>query len=376
MELKLYSTTSSKLDTLDVVGGQVIVSQDNSCLYIDIDSIGRLQITDWIELATENERLSVLAPIPHKVYYILETNTIWKQIDGNWRCLNMAINDQSPTYNINSTISTLVSGEKISVAFGKIAKAIADLISHIANKANPHGVTAAQIGAATSDHTHDGYAESGHTHSGYASSGHTHDDRYYTESEINTKLNGKADTGHTHTPAQAGVTTAWLDQNHVHDKQNIKPSAIELTPTGIGVNNGGYIDFHFNQSTADYTSRIIESASGKLNISGSLNIGGTITEGGKDVWSANNKPMGTYTGNGNAAARTIAIGGKGSLLLLYYSSYVVFVGSGGGMYFNFYDGSSGKFTSSEVKFSGGNMTIASTSQFLNQNGRVIGWLLL
>ena len=30
--------------------------------------------------------------------------------------------------------------------------------------------------------------------SGYASSGHTHDDRYYTESEINTKLNGKANS--------------------------------------------------------------------------------------------------------------------------------------------------------------------------------------
>jgi hypothetical protein len=27
---------------------------------------------------------------------------------------------------------------------------------------------------------------------------HTHDDRYYTESEINTKLSGKSDTGHTH----------------------------------------------------------------------------------------------------------------------------------------------------------------------------------
>lgn len=28
--------------------------------------------------------------------------------------------------------------------------------------------------------------------------GHNHDDRYYTESEVNTKLNGKSDTGHTH----------------------------------------------------------------------------------------------------------------------------------------------------------------------------------
>mgnify|MGYP006891092024 CR=1 FL=1 len=32
----------------------------------------------------------------------------------------------------------------------------------------------------------------------YAASGHTHDDRYYTESEMNTKLAGKSDASHTH----------------------------------------------------------------------------------------------------------------------------------------------------------------------------------
>lgn len=32
----------------------------------------------------------------------------------------------------------------------------------------------------------------------YTPSSHTHDDRYYTESEINTKLNGKANSSHTH----------------------------------------------------------------------------------------------------------------------------------------------------------------------------------
>src|SRR5574344_1041559 len=32
----------------------------------------------------------------------------------------------------------------------------------------------------------------------YTPSSHTHDDRYYTESEINTKLSSKSDTGHTH----------------------------------------------------------------------------------------------------------------------------------------------------------------------------------
>lgn len=33
---------------------------------------------------------------------------------------------------------------------------------------------------------------------GKAASGHTHDDRYYTESEINSKLGGKANTNHSH----------------------------------------------------------------------------------------------------------------------------------------------------------------------------------
>ena len=37
---------------------------------------------------------------------------------------------------------------------------------------------------------------------GKSNTGHTHDDRYYTESEINTKLNAKANSSHTHTKAQ------------------------------------------------------------------------------------------------------------------------------------------------------------------------------
>ena len=53
----------------------------------------------------------------------------------------------------------------------------------------------------------DGKAASGHTHtfdsitgkpSTYTPSAHTHDDRYYTEGEVDSKLNGKSDTSHTH----------------------------------------------------------------------------------------------------------------------------------------------------------------------------------
>ena len=47
---------------------------------------------------------------------------------------NVKTNDQTVTYSDTSTLATLTSGEKISVAFEKIKKAISDLISHIADK--------------------------------------------------------------------------------------------------------------------------------------------------------------------------------------------------------------------------------------------------
>lgn len=45
---------------------------------------------------------------------------------------------------------------------------------------------------------------------GAAPSSHTHDDRYYTESEIDTKLSDKANSSHTHTASQVtGVAPAY-----------------------------------------------------------------------------------------------------------------------------------------------------------------------
>lgn len=46
---------------------------------------------------------------------------------------NVATNDQTPTFTAASTLASLVSGEKLSVAMGKIAKAVSGLISHLAD---------------------------------------------------------------------------------------------------------------------------------------------------------------------------------------------------------------------------------------------------
>ena len=46
---------------------------------------------------------------------------------------NVATNDQTPSYTAASSLTALSSGEKLSVAFGKLSKAVSSLISHLAD---------------------------------------------------------------------------------------------------------------------------------------------------------------------------------------------------------------------------------------------------
>ena len=59
---------------------------------------------------------------------------------------NVTTNDQTPTYTEAASDANLASGEKLSVAFGKLARAVKSLWAHIANKSNPHATTKAQVG--------------------------------------------------------------------------------------------------------------------------------------------------------------------------------------------------------------------------------------
>ena len=66
--------------------------------------------------------------------------------------------------------------------------------------------------------------------------------------------------------------------NNSHNHSNYlpkNPASIEMFP-GSSAGYGGYIDFHYNGSSADYTSRIIESGSGTLNINGANITGGKV----------------------------------------------------------------------------------------------------
>lgn len=67
---------------------------------------------------------------------------------------NVTTNDQTPTFSVAGTLAELASGERLTITLGKLAKLVRDAIVHIASRTNPHGVTANQIGAAPTSHTH------------------------------------------------------------------------------------------------------------------------------------------------------------------------------------------------------------------------------
>lgn len=111
--------------------------------------------------------------------------------------------------------------------------------------ANVTGLQAQLDSKASSAHTHsianisnlqaqlDSKASSSHSHpisavtnlttelNKKSNTGHTHDDRYYTETEINSLLSGKTNNGHTHTIANVTNLTNELnkksDSGHTHD---------------------------------------------------------------------------------------------------------------------------------------------------------------
>lgn len=67
------------------------------------------------------------------------------------------------------------------------------------------------------------------------------------------------------TQARSNIGAATVDHNHYG--RVIQPTSIELSP-GASAGHGGYIDFHYNNDSADYTSRIIEAPSGYVTLNG------------------------------------------------------------------------------------------------------------
>lgn len=86
------------------------------------------ELTSAIPNPSAGDAYGVGDEIPYDIY-IYSTRKGWV----NNGALQPDINEQAPNYAESTILESLTSGEKISVAFGKIKKAIKDLISHIAD---------------------------------------------------------------------------------------------------------------------------------------------------------------------------------------------------------------------------------------------------
>lgn len=112
----------------------------------------------------------------------------------------------------------------------------------------------------------------------FTPSSHTHDDRYYTETEMNSKLSGKANSSHTHTKSQITDFPTSMPASDVYSwaKASSKPSyswsEISNKPTIPSVGNG----------TVTITQNGATKGSFTLNQSGNATI--ALTDNNTNTW--------------------------------------------------------------------------------------------
>lgn len=102
---------------------------------------------------------------------------------------NVTTNNQTVTYSDANALTTLSSGEKISIAFGKIKKAISELILHLKD-----GVKHITSDERTLWNTVKNKADTNHIHGGIDDGANN-----WTATEIRNHFEGKAEKVHTHT---------------------------------------------------------------------------------------------------------------------------------------------------------------------------------
>ena len=163
--------------------------------------------------------------------------------------------------------------------------------------------TLAEIGAAASEHTHSNITDGAATaRVGVAATpiliALKNGNNHWAIERAGDNINSLA--WHYYNPSSGN----WLGSSYLLDNNNfttyVTPSAIGALPTnpgsiemspGASSNHGGFIDFHYNGSTSDHTSRIIESASSVLdinNVSGGKVRLGTVTAG---TWNGSAIPV-------------------------------------------------------------------------------------
>lgn len=205
------------------------------------------------------------------------------KVDNTEAGANGLINKLSTADGVPNDTTVFISQHNDGKTASYYRRPISTLWTYIKSKAD--GTYQPKGSYAASNHTHDDryYTESevDGKLSGKAAAKHTHDDRYYTETEINTKLNGKANSSHTHTksqitdfPTSLKNPTALTIQTNGTTAATYDGSAaktVNVTKGNIGLGN---VDntADANKSVKYATSAGSASTATKANVAGSANF--------------------------------------------------------------------------------------------------------
>ena len=141
---------------------------------------------------------------------------------------------------------TWITGQITAEVTAKIAEIVAnapedlDTLKEIADWIKTHANDASAMNTQISTNKSDisalktsvaGKADKSHTHtkSQITDFDHTHDDRYYTESEVDTKLSGKADIVHNHDSVYFRSTNNLVDPTKFDNWMNTNGSYVDKT---------------------------------------------------------------------------------------------------------------------------------------------------
>lgn len=174
------------------------------------------------------------------LYVATDTGTLWMGISSSSLIQIKDNINTNTTYNLTKSGNTITlrgsDGSTFNVTdsntvYGNATASAAGLMS-AADKAKLDGVAAgsnhvtvdAELSTTSTNPVQNKVIKS--ALDGKSNTGHTHDDRYYTETEINTKLNGKSNTGHKHVKADITDFPTSMPASDVYSwaKQSSKPS--------------------------------------------------------------------------------------------------------------------------------------------------------
>ena len=136
-------------------------------------------------------------------------------------------------------------------------------------------------------------------------------DGYIRQSEWTKSDTVEMDDGETLTQRMQDI--GWQMVNHEHTNQTLRPVCLEFTS---GVGHGGYLDFHYDNSSEDYTSRIAEHSAGVLTIDASVILQGNMIVNASNDYGATKARNTVFITEDPGAGSSVSYG-NGSVICVY-----------------------------------------------------------